>query len=1317
METQGLAAICAGLGVAEEDEDGNRIGYTKDDSCHENLKDLLRFMRRDDPHTRQVFKQVCKWNTVSKDLIPLIKYYQDDRNLVLNAVKVLVFLTMPIEPSSTDIPEQIEYLWGLKSAITYSDTVAVIVSLLEGPLENLERDLITEDDWKLVQLVLTLFRNILAIQDISPVQKAGGSAIQLLSLRDKFLELLFNENVMDLIILVTQHVDGSCRYFRQDNLLLLEIFHYIFMGQDPELIAKAKQSKACGDTKDYLRGLESIMKEEEERKKLSRSKNLIRHSQFSGTFTRVTMDGSKAVYKGNPNQNNLLKPHATQRGPNKRILWDNCRLPTTKNNILELLHDFLTQFLSGGYNVLMQSIQEDIDKEHAIQNSDIVVFFQVAQFAISFQYHKFLTSKPTMEKGSSQVLADEDGDSTLFKGDMCGPIAATMQESMFILVISRWRYAFEGLKETNNYKFLSAAGSLMKIMIRMLDLVLKLLPENSKEPQTTRILLYKLFYDQTDQGMTQFILSLIKSFDTHKQTKSDLADLIETVHIIVRLMEHLQARGTLRVSRKSRKSRKKKSPADDIQTGHGQSEGEAIERDETAVSNTEQLTDPLMKRTNVTSDDQTTISVAADSDERVITLPETGDIDRPQTIEEGIEPNIKAAAQVDESVKSVPEKERMGQIDDDLCCSSDDSSSDEQPAATYEVDFKVSTFISAFANHNIIQNLCWLLKFYKNNPVNTNHYIVRMLQRITDDLDLSPMLYQLSLLTTFYEILEEQKQLPCVEYKNIVDFLTRLVRRMLKKMKTQPLLFVEVLFWKSRRECHYINAEYLLHELGHMRKETASWGKVSENGETGSSQAKGWVPRSLADALGEDEADVVISQEPGYQNAEDTLEHENDGLSKRKRRLIFTDEMETRIKDLYEKFKGERNCSRLIAESLQPEVQVSPAQVFNKLKQLGLKVVSKKRIRLDDRPTSASPEYPEDEGKILDKEIDGHDSTDLGGSLLRQPLNIRKRVRAFSKDQEATIKVLFEQFKDHKRCNYMIANALAADDSFTAAQVSRKLKQMGLRVPQKKRSKADSHLGDEELKGFVPGGQDSDDETLLSLRNRSKKKDDSRLVGEPSGENIEGMSLGESDDELLSSIIKSKKKDDSRLVVEPSGENIEGMSLGESDDELLSSILKHKKKDDGIFSGEQQNNVGEFSDDSSDELLSSKLKKTRKRLPKAKDEKLATIATADSKTADEAPYAERDGVSYPIMMDVDGIDKNNVSKHANENGNSKAEETGSIPRNSAGVSPSKSRGDVSLQQADDELADLEDDDTSDTLVKSSALRRKLRMVIDGDDDD
>jgi len=95
--------------------------------------------------------------------------------------------------------------------------------------------------------VLTLFRNILAIQGITLQQKASGSATQFLYLTDKFLELMFQENVIDLILVLAQHVDDPRGYLHQDSLLLLEIFHYIFEGRDPELIAGAckEGSKVC----------------------------------------------------------------------------------------------------------------------------------------------------------------------------------------------------------------------------------------------------------------------------------------------------------------------------------------------------------------------------------------------------------------------------------------------------------------------------------------------------------------------------------------------------------------------------------------------------------------------------------------------------------------------------------------------------------------------------------------------------------------------------------------------------------------------------------------------------------------------------------------------------------------------------------------------------------------------------------------------------------------------------------------------------------------------------------------------------------------
>lgn len=107
----------------------------------------------------------------------------------------------------------------------------------------------TDDDWKLVQLVLTLFRNVLAIQDITLQQKSSGSSTQFFCLTDRFLELMFQEYVLDLILVLTQHVDGCSGYLQQDNLLLLETFYYIFLGREPELIAKVskRSSKVYSD--------------------------------------------------------------------------------------------------------------------------------------------------------------------------------------------------------------------------------------------------------------------------------------------------------------------------------------------------------------------------------------------------------------------------------------------------------------------------------------------------------------------------------------------------------------------------------------------------------------------------------------------------------------------------------------------------------------------------------------------------------------------------------------------------------------------------------------------------------------------------------------------------------------------------------------------------------------------------------------------------------------------------------------------------------------------------------------------------------------
>ncbi|KAG5060507.1 hypothetical protein JHK87_001536 [Glycine soja] len=148
---------------------------------------------------------------------------------------------------------------------------------------------------------------------------------------------------------------------------------------------------------------------------------------------------------------------------------------------------------------------------------------------------------------------------------------------------------------------------------------------------------------------------------------------------------------------------------------------------------------------------------------------------------------------------------------------------------------------------------------------------------------------------------------------------------MLKKMKKQPLLFVELLFWKTRRECHYINVEYLLSELGHLKKESANWNNTQGDEEIGSSPAKVWtqdIKNYLWDGLNctypgndsprittLDKLDVIkgfaptsgTNSDKDDHNGEQLMEYESQIALRRRKKLVFDGDLERQIKDLHEK--------------------------------------------------------------------------------------------------------------------------------------------------------------------------------------------------------------------------------------------------------------------------------------------------------------------------------------------------------------------------------------------------------------------------------
>ncbi|KAG4994402.1 hypothetical protein JHK86_031229 [Glycine max] len=193
----------------------------------------------------------------------------------------------------------------------------------------------------------------------------------------------------------------------------------------------------------------------------------------------------------------------------------------------------------------------------------------------------------------------------------------------------------------------------------------------------------------------------------------------------------------------------------------------------------------------------------------------------------------------------------------------------------------------------------------------------------------------------------------------------------------------------------------------------------------------------------------------------------------------------------HSRFKDDQHCSHRIAEVLDLDGKISPAQISNMLKRLGLVVAPRRKMCDADAkgPLSTSPNQL-DGDKITG--ATNHKSVNLEGSLLVQHLQNKKRVQAFNKDQEALIKVLYEQFKDHMRCSYMIANALDKDDL-----MDRSNERM----------------------------DESDDETLVSLVKRKKMESGKLSRGQLHGQTSQDkLSKGDSDDEMLSFVLKRTRR-------------------------------------------------------------------------------------------------------------------------------------------------------------------------------------------------
>lgn len=203
------------------------------------------------------------WNVLEKDALPLLLTYHgsDHEALSLDAIKLLVFLTLPPDSDAANVIDQKRKSRAALEAMvrfraTRGDVFAVLFSRLAGPLERHEDSKLRarEEDGKLVQLFVTLVRNLLLASQ-SPAGETRGEADAAKSARR--LRASVVETFRDLRVfswLAQMARDARKKPFSEDAALLVETFHLLFASQSPSRLVKTLATRDDETAKKVTKG-------------------------------------------------------------------------------------------------------------------------------------------------------------------------------------------------------------------------------------------------------------------------------------------------------------------------------------------------------------------------------------------------------------------------------------------------------------------------------------------------------------------------------------------------------------------------------------------------------------------------------------------------------------------------------------------------------------------------------------------------------------------------------------------------------------------------------------------------------------------------------------------------------------------------------------------------------------------------------------------------------------------------------------------------------------------------------------------------------
>lgn len=369
-------------------------------------KDLVRYLRRDDPNEKTVRRELLKTDVISNDLIPLLKVLKPgkkDAELFDLTLRLLVNLTqsalncfelkIPEDKLKYNIFIEIDnYLKKTKEPFTDEQFCQVICDKLKEIVSKSWEDREEEEDM-IAERILYLIRNMLQMK---PCDEDIANRLETdINAHDMMILSLHKAKLFETLIDLTD----STNYIKYSPHVL-EIIVLALRDQSPEELAKVsdkevnlKSKRSVVEKSKDSDELAKLLNKDKQAKKVNNKLRMnSRHSRFMGTYVATNMksindDNNLIVHKQARNMGDLLDDQSKiglKKSKNKLALEsEDCQQHRSVLFIRIILKEFCSRFMKQSYNIFLRNVRDLIQRKK-LEDEEVCYYYWLIQFLTEF---------------------------------------------------------------------------------------------------------------------------------------------------------------------------------------------------------------------------------------------------------------------------------------------------------------------------------------------------------------------------------------------------------------------------------------------------------------------------------------------------------------------------------------------------------------------------------------------------------------------------------------------------------------------------------------------------------------------------------------------------------------------------------------------------------------------------------------------------------------------------------------------------------------------------------------------------------------------